>query len=157
MSVVRRLKEYLDKNNIKYIEISHSPSYTAQEIAESVNVPGDELAKTIIVRADGSYSVVVLPASHRINFDFLKLKMGAKEVRLADEAEIEGIFPDCEVGAMPPFGNLYGLPVYVSSVFLSRDEITFNAGTHSDVIRMKYEDFERIVNPVIESFSEPID
>jgi Ala-tRNA(Pro) deacylase len=154
MGVLRRLKEYLDENKIKYIKISHSSAYTAQEIAASVHIPGKELAKTVIVRVNDGFAMVVLPASRKINFDQLKNIAGNNEIRLAQEAEFKGLFPDCEVGAMPPFGNLYNLPVYVASTLTDDKEIAFNAGTHTDVIKISYSDFEKLVKPAIGAFCE---
>jgi Ala-tRNA(Pro) deacylase len=156
MSILRRLKEYLNENNIKYVKISHSPAYTAQEIAASVHIPGKELAKTVIVKVQDNYAMAVLPATHRINFDLLKKAIGAETIRLADEKEFKDIFLDCEVGAMPPFGNLYKLPVYVASTLSEDKEIVFNAGTHIDMIRMGYSDFKKLVKPIVANFSEPL-
>lgn len=156
MSVLKRLKDYLDDNGVKYKTITHSPAFTAQEIAASVHVPGKELAKTVIVRTGGGSAMVVLPASRKINFEALKSAMSAKDVVLADEDELESMFPDCELGAMPPFGNLYDMPVYVANALAEDDEIVFNAGTHTDVIRMKYKDMERLVKPVVADFSDRI-
>lgn len=154
MSILRKLKEYLNENNVKYIKISHSPAYTAQEIAASIHTPGKELAKTVIVKVRDGYAMAVLPATHRINFDLLKKVMGTEAIRLADEKEFKDIFLDCEVGAMPPFGNLYNLPVYVASALSEDKEIVFNAGTHIDVIRMGYSDFKKLVKPIVANFSE---
>jgi Ala-tRNA(Pro) deacylase len=156
MNVLRRLKEYLNENKVKYIKISHSPAYTAQEIAASIHIPGKELAKTVIVKVPDGYAMAVLPASHKINFNLLKEAMAKKELRLSNEKEFKNIFPDCEVGAMPPFGNFYDLPVYVASALSEDKEIVFNAGTHIDVIRMSYSDFEKLANPIVANFSEPL-
>jgi len=156
MNILRRLKEYLNDNNVKYVKISHSPAYTAQEIAASIHIPGKELAKTVIVKFLDGYAMAVLPASHKINFNLLKEAMAKKEIRLANEKEFKNIFPDCEVGAMPPFGNFYDLPVYVASALSEDKEIVFNAGTHIDVIKMSYSDFEKLANPIVANFSEPL-
>lgn len=154
MGVLRRLKDYLDENNIKYVKITHSRAYTAQEIAASVHIPGKELAKTVIVRVNDGFGMAVLPASRKVNFDQLKTVVGNNEIRLAQEDEFKGLFPDCEVGAMPPFGNLYNLPVYVASALSEDKEIAFNAGTHTDVIKISYSDFEKLVKPTVGTFSE---
>lgn len=156
MSILKSLKDYLDGNGIKYKAISHSPAYTAQEIAALVHVPGKELAKTVIVKTEEGYAMVVLPASRKINFEALKNVMSKKQVELAKEEEFEKMFPDCEVGAMPPLGNLYKLPVYVATALSEDEEIVFNAGTHTDVIKMSYQDLERLVKPVVADFSEQI-
>lgn len=154
MGVLRRLKDYLDENNIKYVKITHSRAYTAQEIAASVHIPGKELAKTVIVRVNDGFAMVVLPASRKVNFDRLKTVVGNNEIRLAQEDEFKSLFPDCEVGAMPPFGNLYNLPVYVASALSEDKDIAFNAGTHTDVIKISYSDFEKLVKPTVGTFSE---
>ena len=154
MGVLTRLKDYLDENKIKYVKISHSRAYTAQEVAASVHIPGKELAKTVIVKVGDGFAMVVLPASRKINFDRLKTVVGNNEVSLAEEKEFKGLFPDCEVGAMPPFGNLYNQPVYVASALAEDKEIAFNAGTHTDIIKISYSDFENLVKPTIGTFSE---
>lgn len=154
MGVLRRLKDYLDENKIKYVKITHSSAYTAQEIAASVHIPGKELAKTVIIRVKDGFAMAVLPASRKINFDRLKNVVGNNEIRLAQEGEFKDLFPDCEVGAMPPFGNLYDLPVYVAAALTEDKDIAFNAGTHTDVIKISYSDFEKLVKPAIGAFSE---
>lgn len=154
MGVLTRLKEYLDKNKIKYVKITHSRAYTAQEIAASVHIPGKELAKTVIVKVGDGFGMVVLPASEKINFERLKSVVGSNDVRLAEENEFKGLFPDCEVGAMPPFGNLYSIPVYVASALAEDKEIAFNAGTHTDVMKIGYSDFDKLVKPAVGIFSE---
>ncbi|MEE9252260.1 MAG: YbaK/EbsC family protein [Thermodesulfobacteriota bacterium] len=156
MSILRRLKEYLDNNNIRYVNIPHSPAFTAQEIAASTHIPGKELAKTVIVKTEDGYAMIVLPASRKINFNLLRKALAKKKLTLANEKEFENIFPDCELGAMPPFGNLYNLPVYVASTLSEDKEIAFNAGTHTDVIKMSYSDFEKLAKPDVLTFSEPI-
>ncbi len=156
MSVLKRLKEYLDENKIKYISIDHSPAFTGQELAESVHISGKEIAKTVILKAGGSYMMAVLPASRKINFGYLEEQIAAKELRLAQEDEIENLFPDCEVGAMPPFGNFYDMPVYAASALAEDEEIVFNAGTHTDAIRMSYKDYIRLVDPDVINFSDPV-
>ena len=154
MSVLKRLKDYLDERNIKYVKISHSPAFTAQEIAASSHISGNELAKTVIVRANDGFVMAVLPATRKIDFESLKKVLKSRDIRLASEDEFKDIFPDCEVGAMPPFGNLYKLPVYVTKALAQREEIAFNAGTHTDVIKISYSDFEKLVEPVVETFSD---
>jgi Ala-tRNA(Pro) deacylase len=148
-----QVKDYLDTQNVPYVSITHSPAYTAQGIAASAHVKGKELAKTVIVKVDGKPAMAVLPAPYRINFDRLKEAIGGAEVDLASEREFEHLFPDCELGAMPPFGNLYGMDVYVAKSLTEEEEIAFNAGSHSELIRMAYSDFERIVQPKILRFS----
>lgn len=151
---VRQLKEFLDSNGVKYVTISHSPAYTAQEIAASAHIPGKELAKTVIVKVDGKMAMAVLPASSQVDFQRLREATGAEQVELAREEEFKDLFPGCEVGAMPPFGNLYNLDVYVTASLTEDEEIAFNAGSHTELIRMAYRDFERLVKPKVVSFSQ---
>ena len=143
------LKKFLDSHRVKYLTIKHSPSYTAQEVAASAHVPGNSMAKTVIVKLDGTMAMMVEPASHKVNFDRLKTQTGAKEIELASESEFQQRFPECELGAMPPFGNLYGMAVYVADSLSASGEITFNAGTHSELIKMTYDDFNRLVSPKV--------
>ncbi len=124
---IQKLTEFLDAQQIKYVKISHSPAYTAQQIAESAHIPGKELAKTVIVKIDGNMAMAVLPASYRIDFDALTRAADASTVELATEQEFKDMFPACEVGAMPPFGNLYGMAVYVAEPLTEDEEIAFNA------------------------------
>lgn len=146
---LQKLREYLDSHNVRYVVLSHSPAFTAQEIAASAHIPGKELAKTVIVKLDGRLAMVVLPASRRIAFDRLKQATGAAQVELASEQEFAETFGDCEVGAMPPFGNLYDMGVYVDEQLTADEEIAFNAGSHTELIRMRYEDFARLVQPKV--------
>ncbi len=145
---IKKLKEFLDENNVRYITVSHSPAYTAQEIAAKAHLPGKEIAKTVLVKIEGKLAMAVLPGSFKINFDNLKKVLGSDNVRLADEHEFIDKFPDCEVGAMPPFGNLYGVDVFVANSLAEDEEIAFNACSHSQLIKMSYSDYERLVNPV---------
>ncbi|HEY3320129.1 MAG TPA: YbaK/EbsC family protein [Planctomycetota bacterium] len=147
-----RLREYLDTNGIRYTVIVHSKAYTAQEIAAAVHVPGKAMAKTVVAKAGDQFALAVLPAHHRVDLRELRAAVGAP-VRLATEAEFQGLFPECELGAMSPFGNLYNLPVWVAEPLIYDDEIVFNCGTHSAVIRMKYADFARLVQPHVANFS----
>ena len=149
----RQLKEYLDRYHTKYMMIAHSPAYTAQEIAATAHVPGRELAKTVIVKLDGKMAMAVLPASFQVDLALLKEATGAKTVELASEAEFKDLFPDCEIGAMPPFGNLYGMPVYAAQTLAEDEEIVFNSGTHRELIRMAYEEFSKLVQPKVVRFS----
>jgi Ala-tRNA(Pro) deacylase len=150
----KKLKQFLDGNKVKYVAISHSPTYTAQEIAASAHVPGKELAKTVIIKVDGRMAMTVMPAPQKIDFDALKSAIGAKTVELAGEKEFADLFPGCEPGAMPPFGNLYDMDVYVSRPLAEDDEIAFNAGSHTELIKLAYSDFERLVKPKVLSFTK---
>ena len=150
---VQRLKAFLDENRIKYVNIRHSQAFTAQEIAASAHIRGKDLAKTVVVRVDGKMAMAVLPASARVDLKALKDVTGAHHVDLASEKEFRDRFPDCELGAMPPFGNLYDMDVFASARLTEDEEIAFNAGTHTELIRLSYRDFERLVRPRILAFS----
>ncbi|RKX31442.1 MAG: deacylase [Verrucomicrobia bacterium] len=153
---LRSIKEYLDQKNIKYAVVPHAPAYTAQEIAALTHIPGRFLAKTVVVRLDGSLAMAVLPANLQIDLQHLAAMAGAGRAELATEKEFMDRFPDSEVGAMPPFGPLYGMPVYVAEE-LTRDRvIAFNAGSHSRLIQMSYHDFERLVKPKTLEFSQAL-
>ena len=149
----KKLKAFLDENKIKYISVQHSSAYTAQEIAAIAHIPGKDLAKTVMIKIDGKLAMAVLPASYKVSFEYLKDTLGVKEVRLAYEQEFMDKFPDCEVGAMPPFGNIYGIDVYVADSLAEDEEIAFNACSHTELIKMKFDDFERLVKPKRIKFS----
>jgi Ala-tRNA(Pro) deacylase len=143
----QRLKEFLDKNKVKYVSCSHSQAFTAQEIAASAHIPGKQLAKTVMVTLDGNMAMAVLPATDHVDLRLLKKTAGVKKVQLASERQFKDLFPDCEIGAMPPFGNLYDLDVYVATGLAEDEEIAFNAGTHTELIRLAYRDYEKLVQP----------
>lgn len=147
-----KLKEYLDSRGIDYVSILHPPAYTAPEAAASSHVTGRGFAKTVIVNINGQLAMVVLPANRKIVLTDLREMLDTHEVRLATEDEFKDRFPDCEIGAMPPFGNLYGLPVYVSHDLANEPEITFNACTHGESLRMSFADFSNLVSPAIVDF-----
>ena len=153
---VKRLKEFLDSHSIKYVTISHSRAFTAQETAASAHVPVKELAKTVMVKIDGKMAMAVLPASCKVDFDLLKKATRAATIEIASEKEFKDLFPDCEIGAMPPFGNLYGMDVFVVESLTEDKEIAFNAGSHRELVKMAYKDFERLVKPKIVKFSVEI-
>jgi len=142
-----RLKEFLDSHNIKFVVISHSVAYTAQGIAALTHTPGKELAKTVIVNMDGTLAMAVVPASCHVDLALLKVATGARTVRLATEDEFRDRFPDCETGAMPPFGNLYDMSVFADESLAKDKEIAFNAGSHRELVRMAWEDLNRLVSP----------
>ena len=146
---VQKLREFLDSNHVKYVTIGHSVAYTAQEIAASAHIRGKELAKAVMVLIDGELAMAVLPASFQLDLDRLKEVANAAAVRLATENEFKDKFPGCETGAMPPFGNLYGMKVFVDDTLAEDEEIAFNAGTHSELIRLAYADYQRLVAPVV--------
>jgi Ala-tRNA(Pro) deacylase len=145
---VKTLKDFLDKNQVKYVSIKHSPAFTAQEIAELSHIHGKQMAKVVMLKIDGRMGMAVTGADHRLDLTVLQeIIPCTNEIFLADEKEFKNLFPDCEVGAMPPFGNLYGMEVYVDSSLAENKEIVFNAGSHTEVIRMSFADFSRLVKP----------
>ncbi|MHC4471000.1 MAG: aminoacyl-tRNA deacylase [Planctomycetota bacterium] len=150
---VEKLREFLDSHHVKYVLIDHSQAYTAQEIAASAHIPGKELAKTVMVKVDGEMGMAVLPSSYKVDIVSLRVALGVESVVLADEKEFGPLFPDCDLGAMPPFGNLYGIKVYVAESLAEDAEIAFNACSHTQLIRMSYADFEKLVQPVVLKFS----
>jgi len=144
-----KLREFLDSHHIKYLVISHSLAYTAQGVAALAHVSGKALAKTVIVKIDGILAMAVVPASFHVDLGRLKTLTGARTVELATENEFKDAFPDCETGAMPPFGNLYDMSVYADTRLGENKEITFTAGTHRELVRMDWGDLLRLVNPTI--------
>ncbi len=149
----KKLKEFLDSQDIKYTSVSHARTNTAQQTAASAHIPGKELAKTVMIKAGDETIMVVLPASDRIDFSLLRETLGTQSVSLASEKDFKELFPDCEPGAMPPFGNLYGVKVLVEQDLSEDEEIAFSAGTHTEVVKMNYRDFVNLVKPEIKKFS----
>ena len=148
-----KLKKYLDNNNVPYVTITHSQAFTAQQVAASAHIKGREMAKTVIIKINDKLAMAVLPATYHVDFQLLKEITGNENVVLAHESEFKELFEDCELGAMPPFGNLYNMEVFVAQSLTKEVEIAFNAGTHSELIRMGYSDFEKLVKPKILKFS----
>jgi len=148
-----RLREFLDHHKVKYVVVSHSVAYTAQGIAALTHISGKELAKTVIVKLNGSLAMAVLPASSQVDLSRLKTVTGATNAALASEQEFKDKFPDCQTGAMPPFGNLYDMPVFADESLTRDKEIAFNAGSHRELIRMAWDDFERLAGPQITKFA----
>lgn len=146
------LMEFLDRHNVRYVVVSHSPAYTAQGIAGLTHISGKELAKTVIVKLDGKLVMTVLPAMLKVDLVLLKRATRAKTVALAAEEDFQDRFPECETGAMPPFGNLYGIPVFADESLAKDKEIAFNAGSHRELIRMSWADFEKLVEPKVIRF-----
>jgi len=151
--VIRKLKDFLDSAGVKYVCLSHSPAFTAQEVAQSLHMPGSVLAKTVMVDLDGELAMAVLPATRKVALQELREVTACERVKLAPESQFKERFPDCETGAMPPFGHLYGMDVYVAESLSQNAEIAFNAGSHTEVIKMAYSDFERLAEPKISSFT----
>ena len=155
MSVIPRLRELLDRHGARYQVLEHSPAYTAQETAHSMHLPGREIAKVVVIRHGGALSLAVLPAQSRVDLE----RLGAAlhdQVVLAPEAEIAAAFPDCEMGAMPPFGSLYGLKTYLDESMTHDRHVAFNAGTHVEAIRMPLEDYRRVAAPIVLWFAESL-
>ena len=150
---MHKVIEFLDSEGVKYVSIKHSLAYTAQEVAASAHIPGKELAKTIMVKLDGKMAMAVLPASFHVDLEKLKDVAGVIKVELASEAEFRDLFPGSQIGAMPPFGNLYGMDVYVADPLTEDEEIAFNAGSHTELIRLAYADLERLVKPTVGDFA----
>ena len=146
---VERLKRFLESEGIKYVTMSQSQAFTAQEIAASAHIPGKELAKTVMVKIDGEMAMAVLPADDRVDRELLKQATGADTVELASESEFKDLFPSCELGAMPPFGNLWGMEVFADERLAEDEQIAFNAGSHSELVRLAWDDFVRLVRPQV--------
>ncbi|MBI3458254.1 MAG: YbaK/EbsC family protein [Candidatus Rokubacteria bacterium] len=153
MPILTKLREFLEANKVPHSVHSHPEAYTAQETAALQHVKGRQLAKVVMVKAGAGFAMAVLPADHRVNLDKLKAVLGVAEVRLAQEAEFRDLFPGCEVGAMPPFGNLYGVPVYADRSLEKDEEIVFNAGTHTLTAKMAFRDYRALVKPVMADFA----
>ena len=150
---VTKLKAFLDEHNVKYVTIAHSIAYTATETAESAHVSGKDFAKTVMVRLDDEMVMAVLRSVDKLDLHLLRSLAGAGEARLASEDEFRGLFPGVDIGAMPPFGNIYAMPVYVDEALAASQSIAFNAGSHSEVMRLDWTDYQRLVNPVIARLS----
>lgn len=145
---VEKLKSFLDESGVKYVTIKHSPAYTAQEVAASAHIPGKEVAKAVMVKLDGEMAMAVLPASYQVDFDQLKARTGAEVVELAGEDEFEELFPGCELGAMPPFGSLFSMKTFMAASLAEDEEIAFNAGSHTELIRMSFSDYTSLESPI---------
>lgn len=152
MTMSRRLKDYLDGQKVHYEILTHQEAYKAPEIAHALHAPEKELAKVVMVKVDGRFVMTVLPATWKVDLHRLRDVFVTSHVRLATEDEFKGLFPDCDIGAMPPFGNLYGLEVYVDQSLTEDQQIVFQAGTHTEAIRMRYADFAAMVRPKIAEF-----
>lgn len=152
--VAKTLKKMLDSKSIKYVTITHSPAYTVQDVSESAHISGSKMAKTLVINADGTLALAVIPGNKKLDLNALKSLTKAKEIHLANESEFKNKFPDCEVGAMPPFGHLYDMKMYVDDSLSKEKEIGFNAGTHSEVIKINYQDYEAIAKPIHGHFVE---
>ena len=154
MAIPQRIRDYLDSQNVSYEAIHHSQAFTAQEVAHSLHVSGKKCVKAVVAEADHKIVIVVMPASHRLNFQELKSALKVNQLEMLVESELVGLFPDCDLGAIPPFGNLYGIDVWVDRAVASTEKIVFCAGTHEDCIRMRYSDFAKLTRPFVGQFSE---
>jgi len=150
------MTEYIESHHVRYTTVPHPRTFTAQQIAASVDVPGREMAKTVMVKIDGMLAMAVVPAPYQVDLHLLRKYTGAESVELAREDEFAEVFPDCEMGAMPPFGNLYGMEVFVDRHLTEDDDIFFNAGSLTELVKMSYGDFARIVKPIVVNMSVPI-
>lgn len=149
MPVLRKLKEMLDEHKLSYEVFNHALAYTAQEIAARQHCSGNEMAKVVMLKVDDALVMGVIPASRKINLGMAVKNLNARTARLATEDEFIAHFPGCEIGAMPPFGNLFGVPVFVDPALEKDEYIYFNAGNHVQTVRMQYKDFARLVKPTI--------
>jgi Ala-tRNA(Pro) deacylase len=145
------LRSFLDSHHAEFTVTTHPKAFTAREVAAAEHLPTREVAKTVVVLGDGSYHMIVIAASKLVDFQEVRAALGLSQARMAKEVELQELFPDCELGAMPPFGPLYGLPVCLDSTLASQDMIAFNAGTHREVIHMRTAEFRRLVLPRIVS------
>jgi len=148
MAICKRLKAFLDENGIKYVAIDHSPAYSAQEVARSAHIGSRMVVKTVVVNADEKPAMVAVAANQKVNLRKVQDALGVRHARLVKESEFSHLFGDCDPGAMPPFGNLYDMPVIVDPVLYLDPEIAFNGGDHVTVVKMAFEDFERLVHPL---------
>lgn len=149
MTLSKKLKEYLEKERVHFETANHPLTYTAAETAGSQHVPGKKMVKSVIVKKNGGFIMCVLPAIHLLDFEKLNKVTGQSNLKLASETELKTLFPDYDLGAEPPFGHLYGMAVYADQILESIEEIVFNAGTHTDVVKMRYQDFKRLVKPTV--------
>ncbi|HTK07484.1 MAG TPA: YbaK/EbsC family protein [Ktedonobacteraceae bacterium] len=156
MPCKERLEAYLQEHQVPFQEQQHARAFSAQRIAESEHVSSRKVAKAVIAVVDGKMISLVLPASSHVDLELVRTLLGARSIRLAHEAEFAAAFPDCEVGTMPPFGNLYNIPVYVEKSLASEETIIFPAGTYTDTISLNYVDFERLAHPQMMEFARPL-
>lgn len=147
MTVPKGIKEYLEREKIAYELLEHNRAFTATEVAGAQHIPGRKMVKTVIIKADDQFIMCLLPAIHYLDLDKLKEIIGSKQIRLAHEEEMSKLFPDCEIGSEPPFGLLYGLKVYADKFLEEDHEVAFNAGSHTDMIKMQFKDLQRLAQP----------
>ncbi len=153
MPLSERLREFLDSHHTQYTITLHPKAFTAREVAAAEHLPAREVAKSVVVFGDGEYHMIVIPANRLVDFQEVRLTLGLSQVRLATEDELAKLFPDSELGAMPPFGSLYGMQVYLDNSLAGEETIAFNAGTHRDVIHMRTLDYRKLVRPTLVSLA----
>jgi Ala-tRNA(Pro) deacylase len=153
MKCRERMEQYLRENGVDFEVQTHAQAFTMQEVAAALHVPGNQVAKVVMVKADDDKVMAVLPAPYRLNIDLLRDLVGAKRARLAKEEEFADLFPDCATGAMPPFGNLYDVPVYADRSMAEEPDMVFRIGTHRETMKIAYADFVQLVKPVLGDFS----
>jgi len=153
--LTNRIRQYLDRNEIAYTRLSHQRDYTARQTAHDCHLKASEFAKVVLLNADGRQILAVLPADHYIDLPRFQKLLGARHIELLPEDAMASFFPDCEAGACPPLGNLYGLSVYVAPSLASKETIAFNAGSHEEAIQMAYSDFDQLARPVVMDFADP--
>lgn len=156
MAMLKKLQDFLERNGVQYRHTVHPTAYTAREVAAAEHIPPREVAKTVVFLSENGYGMAVLCADCVVDLEQLRADLGLSRLRLATEAELGELFPDCELGAMPPVGNLFGLPVYVDTQLAGEEMIAFNAGTHRDVVHMRFADFQRLVKPEIVPFARKV-
>jgi Ala-tRNA(Pro) deacylase len=149
MALMQRLRVFLDENHAEYTHTVHPLAYTAREVAAAEHLPNREVAKVVVIFGDDGYHMMVVPANRLVDFQEVRLSLGLTHARMATEEELSRLFPDCELGAMPPLGNLYQVPVYLDSSLAGEDTIAFNAGTHHDMVHMRTADYRRLVRPTV--------
>ncbi len=153
MPLLEKLRVFLEENHAEYTHTVHSVAYTAREVASAEHLPAREVAKTVVIHGDNGYHMLVLPATKLVDFQEVRMALGFTHARMVPETELSRLFPDCELGAMPPMGNLYGMPVYLDSGMAAEEMITFNAGTHRDVVHMRTSEFRRLTRPTLVSLA----
>ena len=153
MPLLEKLRAFLEENHAEYTHTVHALAYTAREVASAEHLPAREVAKTVVIHGDQGYSMVVLPANKLVDFQEVRVALGLSHARMVPETELSQLFPDCELGAMPPIGNLYGMAVFLDSHLAAEDMITFNAGTHRDVVHMRTAEYRRLVRPTLVSLA----
>jgi Ala-tRNA(Pro) deacylase len=156
MSCLDRVKKFLNDQGVEYSHSSHPLAYTAREVASAEHLPPRDVAKTVVIFCDDGFQLLVVPANALVDLNEVRANLGLVHARLATEKELEELFPDCELGAMPPLGFLFNLPVVVDRSLSGDSKIAFNAGTHRDMIHMRFEDFKRLTKPVLMNFAREL-